>query len=193
MHQTNIQQVFRIFIVLIWGLLSISSCTNKEQRLLQNSLEKAKENRTALEQVLQHYAEIDKNEEKLAAAKFLIINMQEHLSFDDDILKAYADSLALCSTTTPKDNIYRIWEHIKTEHPHPQITSDKDLETLSATYLIDNIDKSYKAWKEAPWNKQISFANTFFPIVFITRNYRKSDGGILYPPDIKHSLKTKPI
>lgn len=157
MHQTNIQQAFRIFIVLIWGLLSISSCTNKEQRLLQNSLEKAKENRTALEQVLQHYAEIDKNEEKLAAAKFLIINMQEHLSFDDDILKAYADSLALCSTTTPKDNIYRIWEHIKTEHPHPQITSDKDLETLSATYLIDNIDKSYKAWKEAPWNKQISF------------------------------------
>lgn len=157
MYQTTIRQLSQLPILFVWTLLFISSCTNKEQRLLQDSLEKAKENRTALKQVLQHYAEIDKNEEKLAAAKFLIINMQEHLSFDDDILKAYADSLALCSTTTPKDNIYRIWEHIKTEHPHPQITSDKDLETLSATYLIDNIDKSYKAWKEAPWNKQISF------------------------------------
>lgn len=110
MYQTTIRQLFQLPILFVWTLFFISSCTNKEQRLLQDSLEKAKENRTALEQVLQHYAEIDKNEEKLAAAKFLIINMQEHLSFDDDILKAYADSLALCSTTTPKDDIYRIWE-----------------------------------------------------------------------------------
>lgn len=146
------------FPVLLTGtLFFLLSCTDKKQASLRESLDNAGTNRKALEQVLQHYTETDRNKEKLEAAKFLITNMQEHLSLDDKILEAYADSLSHCATTVPKEQIYRVWEHIKTEHPYPQITVYKDLETLSADYLIDNIDQSYNAWKTAPWNKQISF------------------------------------
>lgn len=41
--------------------------------------------------------------------------------------------------------------------PLPEMTIDRDLKSLDANYLIDNIDRSYDAWKKAPWHGQVSF------------------------------------
>ena len=55
-------------------LAVLSSCSN-EQRYLRYALKVAGENRPQLERVLDHYRHEDKDPSKLAAAKYLIINM----------------------------------------------------------------------------------------------------------------------
>jgi len=47
---------------------------------------------------------------------------------------------------------------------------ERDLQTLSAQYLLDNVRFAYRAWKEAPWKEQISeemFLNDVLPYACI--------------------------
>lgn len=136
-------------------ILALFSCTKRDS-MLDQALVQAKINRNVLEKVLRHYTDIDCNSEKLEAAKFLISNMSEHGSYNDEILDAYSDSLKHYNDATYKGIIYQIWNNIISEQPHPHVIFEKDIEILSDKYLIDNIDKSYEAWKNAPWNQEIS-------------------------------------
>ena len=56
---------------ILWAAICFQSCHDS----LKTALEKSKSNRTELELLIQHYEE---NEMKLAAAKFLIENMDAH-------------------------------------------------------------------------------------------------------------------
>lgn len=124
---------------------------------LKSALRKAGDHRIELECIMQHYGECDNNEKKKRAACYLITNMVDHYSYNDILLDAYADRLSICDWNTTKDKIYKIWDSCYAEYPNPPIKFERDLKTLSAEYLIDNIDHSYKTWKNAPWHHQISF------------------------------------
>ncbi len=139
-------------------LFLLLACSHQQERMLQDSLNRAGINRHSMEQVLGYYTQSDSNQEKLEAAEFLIAHMLNHASLNDDLIDAYADSLSQYGTSLPKEQIYHLWEQVKTSfHDSPRARKTNDLETLSADYLIDNIDASYKAWKESPWHAQISF------------------------------------
>lgn len=62
------------------------------------------------------------------------------------------------------------------------MTIDRDLKSLDANYLIDNIDRSYDAWKKHLGMDKfllIPIVNISFHIVLIRRDYQLSVGGIL--------------
>ena len=55
----------------------------------------------------------------------------------------------------------------------------RDLETLKADFLLENVDLAYRAWQEAPWHAEISealFLNNILPYANVTEardNWRK--------------------
>ena len=124
---------------------------------LEKALNHSGNNRNALEVVIHHYDKHDINVEKKKAAIYLIINMIGHSSSNDNLLDAYAGLLKQCGENTQKEEIYRIWNLCCSDYPLPEMTIDRDLKSLDANYLIDNIDRSYDAWKKAPWHGQVSF------------------------------------
>lgn len=124
---------------------------NKQQRL-EYALDFSNQNRDELVKVLDHYAG---DSLKLKAAEYLIINMiglksvkqstfpeihkiiSAHNGDGYTFPKASKEKIELL-LTVPKDTIW-------------------DLQTLSAEYLIDNIELSFKVWKECRWNQNLSF------------------------------------
>lgn len=150
----------------IFILLFIISCKNIPKNVLLN-LDKAGKNKTELIKVLEHYKN---DKEKLAAAYFLIGNMDEKYS----ILGDYSEY----------NKIYNFISPLKKDNPNHKELNKKinckldsleniyglinnknsqkiyDLEFIKSELLIKNIDLAFKIWKEKPWCKNIDF-NTF--------------------------------
>jgi hypothetical protein len=124
------------------------------------ALEKAGANRGELERVLRHYADLG-DAQKLRAAEYLIGNMQGHnyglLAFYDsthaevpfDVL-AYRD----CPTLEAAfDSIRSARGPI--DYDRKEIF--RDLETMRADLLRSHIDLAFRAWRERPWARHLSF------------------------------------
>ena len=68
-----------VFIILAGLLSSCASSAPDESEAVNNVLDKSGHNRGELEKVLRHYSD---DSLKLAAARWLIVNMPGHYSFD---------------------------------------------------------------------------------------------------------------
>lgn len=143
------------FVVPLLLVLVLAGCKPFDDELAC-ALKQAGTNRVELEQVLEHY----RNDSlKLEAAKFLIRNMSYHVAiheriedpqgkpykFDleeglgahEEVLTIRMDSLLACG--------YRVHKEMR-----------RDIETVSAAYLIDNIDCAFEVWRK-PWARCFSF------------------------------------
>jgi hypothetical protein len=140
--------------LLVLGALAFAG----EPPEVEAALEKAGAHRAELERVLQHYA---KSPEKLAAARFLIANMEGHgyvvfglydkdgneIPFDALQYKSYKEAEAA-------------YDALEKEHgpiDFKRKTFTEDLQTIKADFLIDDIDEAFGAWREAPWAKEVPF------------------------------------
>lgn len=115
------------------------------------ALDFAGENRKELEKVLDYYAE---DPQKLEAARFLIRNMPRYYGYEGWRL----DSIQKILITAEQkrimdDSIVRKWTK-KTLYTLPKVY---DAHIITADYLIENIDLSFKMWKECPWNQDLPF------------------------------------
>jgi len=123
-------------------------------------LDSAGDNRTELEKVLTHYASVN-DSLKLKAAFFLISNMEGH-SYMKYALKdttgkeidfnplGYPDYNTLESAFDTLESRYGVLDFKKREEIF-------DRDTISADFLINQIDYAFKAWREKPWAKNLSF------------------------------------
>ncbi|MEA3296840.1 MAG: transglutaminase-like domain-containing protein [candidate division Zixibacteria bacterium] len=126
------------------------------------TLESAGDNRAALESVLTHYASAD-DTLKLQAAYFLIGNMEGHCyatyalqdtagaEIDFDVLDYpdYNAMKAACDT-------------LETRHGELDFERKEkiyDLDVITSAFLINQIDYAFRAWREKPWAKDMSFDN----------------------------------
>lgn len=131
--------------------------------LLETALQQAGENRVELEKVLNYYRANASDSLKYRAACFLIENMPYYTYYKGKLLDQYLTYYSLLKDSQGKN--------IK-----PQILADsinsmfgtfeldsldfyKDIETVDSTYLCDNIEWSFKVWREQPWGKNVSFAD----------------------------------
>lgn len=135
----------------IFVFLLFQACQSFEKEQLNYALAFAGENRKELEQVLEHYKE---DPEKLKAAQFLIRNMPRYYGYEGWKL----DSLQKVLSTTLQnsfipDSVVKKWRKVSLRLL-PQVY---DAHVITAAYLIENIDLSFKVWKEAPWNRQLPF------------------------------------
>lgn len=141
-----------------WGIstivtcLFITACTSNYR--LEQTLQKAGDNRVELEKVLEYY----KNDTKKSkAARFLIENMIDcHTT-----VVPLIDSLKTLKLMITKhgmdsdwaDSVDRAWKGKSYGKPKKIY----DSEVITAKYLIDNIDLAFEVWEKQPWAKHYSF------------------------------------
>jgi hypothetical protein len=111
----------------------------------------AGDNRSELEKVLKHYGKNPADSLKLRAAEFLIVNMPgKYSSGYDAPFENVITALIRRDKITDKESLKRTFglgeEFIR-----------KDVKYITAEYLINNIELSFKVWKEQPWGKDVPF------------------------------------
>lgn len=116
---------------------------------LDAALEFAGDNRSELERVLAYYKD---SGQKYDAARFLIENMPMYYSYEGDAL----DSAKAALGNAGGDGV--VARDIVDRWKTPQgLRKVYDSHVITASFLIDNIDRSFLVWKNRPWNKYLSF------------------------------------
>jgi hypothetical protein len=151
-------------LVYLCVLFTVAACKPYSYDVKQ-VLKLAGDNRKELINVLEHYRQTGENE-KYKAAEFLIGNMANKYSkqLPKDsyyfTILSKVDSLRSCKATTEEvDNF------IKDHWQKAQMSSDTklgydfiyDYTIITSQYLINNIDLSFKVWKEKPWASHLNF------------------------------------
>ena len=130
-------------VVVYTFVLLLLSCSNRTNYLDQ-SLRQAGNNRSELEQVLEHYAD---NPEKLAAARFLIENMPAHYSYADSSAIHEYYSIALnvlqsdLSPVAQRDSLYNL---TNSRFYGLEYNTISDVKIIKSDFLIKSIDQSGK-------------------------------------------------
>lgn len=146
--------------VLIVGLLAGCSKQPPYPPDVVESLAAAEDNRAELETVITHYLG-EGDSLKLAAAYYLIGNMEGHCyatyslkdtagnEIDFDVLD-YPDFNALLAAADTLEDRHGEIDFERTDKLY-------DLKTISADFLITHIDFAFRAWREKPWARNLSF------------------------------------
>jgi hypothetical protein len=125
-----------------------------------DALEAAGDNRSELEAVLSHYAS-GEDSLKLEAAYYLLGNMEGHsyvtyilhdttgAEVDFDVLD-YASFQELTASVDTLEQQHGVLDFDRDE-------KNDDLGHITSDFLINQIDYAFKAWREKPWAKQLSF------------------------------------
>ena len=181
-------------VILIVFLPFLFSCNKKSN--LEHNLELAGKNRPELEKVLAHY----KDEPlKLKAAKFLIENMDGYYSFTSPELDVYYHLLdSIFSLNKLGDDLTHEQKSLLSSLKEPSPNDFKnisDIQSVSANFLIDNIDRAFEAWK-SPFAKDMSFDDFCeyllpYKVGSTDRlDYWQSDYYNIFHPYIKYSIDT---
>ena len=144
--------MLRFIFYVVCSLCLFASCQKNGH--LQTALTHAGENRMELEKVLRHYEE---DTLKLRAAKFLIENMPYHFSVVEMLVSPegkeyYPDITRFDGKESVKrhcDSLFAVGYRVRKQHVF-------DIQTLTADYLIDQIDLAFEVWRK-PWAKEVSF------------------------------------
>ena len=137
-------------------------------------LDLAGDNRSELEKVLAHYSKEKKDSLKLKAAYYLISKMPGATYLKSTVFESYSevfktletyDYKLILSTDQQKNKEIRskkfeeIWRKQESRLGNPRqsvFKSYSDIRTISAPFLIENIDYAFKAW-ELPWSRAYNF------------------------------------
>lgn len=150
----NINLIFNCLLTIL-----LSSCHNKYSPQLEQALNLAGDNRDELEKVLEYYSKDPGDSLKFKAACFLVENMPYQsfvrTSIEDQYKKL--DSIYFHSKNQHKlsEEHIAIIKQIE-EMENVRLETIFDLQYLSATYLIHNIDNAFKSWN-SPWAKHLDF------------------------------------
>lgn len=136
-------------LILIILAAIITSCS-RENRMLELSLEMAGDNRHQLEAVIEHYKD---DPQKREAAVWLIANMPGHAVMWSEGIQAFADSVM--NRSLPQERANELWDSLRNISAHA--VKLKDIETVNAGFLIDNIDRAFDAWINSQWHSEVNF------------------------------------
>lgn len=149
-----------VLVLICMGFLAASCARSPYPPEVTAALESAGENRAELEKVIATYA-VSEDTLKLRAAYYLIGNMEGHcfgtyqlqdtvgneVAFD---VLDYADYPALTASFDTLEQEHGVLDFVKGEKVY-------DLETITADFLITQIDYAFRAWREKPWAQGFSF------------------------------------
>jgi hypothetical protein len=132
-------------------LLTATCSTSSHPEVIEEVLLQAGGNRAELEKVLAHYEQNPADSLKLRAAYFLIANMPG--KYSEYYAAPWSDVAAahLRWTSAPDRQL------LIDSYELGSIVIEDDVTHITAEYLINNIDLSFKVWREQPWGKNIAF------------------------------------
>lgn len=135
--------------IIIIGILIWTGCLMSCDRIPEQALQQAGNNRAELEKVLAHFKD-DPDPLKYRAAKFLIENMPYNFTYEGKAVEAY-DSAYLQMADEPLSERNQFFK----ERTDSIRFSDKrfavDIQTIKADYLIRAIDEACDTWRRTTW------------------------------------------
>lgn len=141
---------------LLTTLLSLFVCACTPN-YYKEALELAGSNRAEIEKVVAHYQNTGEKL-KVKAARFLISNMEEKSTvfYPDSVQKSQMihDLNSLINADLPRLQS-RVCNYI--DHNPLEYYFVSDLQTLSSSYLISQIDEAFEVWEQTGWHSQYSF------------------------------------
>lgn len=143
----------------------LCACAPKDG--VQLALEYAGENRAELEKVLEYYS-APKDSLKLEAARFLIENMPQHGYSWSEGMEMYRKKIAASNEWLGRGKLNEYWKEAKDYGKQERVL---DLHTLTADFLITDIESAFRVWEDAPWHNEVDF-DTFCNYIL---PYRLSD------------------
>ena len=147
-------------IIVSFFLVSFSGCSNDYQHL-RYALKAAGSNKAELKAVLKHYSTVDKDAEKLRAAKYLIANMPAHYSYRDTAaINSYYNIALRILGTGPSPDWQRDTLRQIGDRDYVGKTSRawiSDVKVITADYLIYSIDHAFNQWRTRPWAQHLTF------------------------------------
>lgn len=143
-----------LYLLVIWSVLT--ACLSKEDKNLNNALELAGENRQELEKVLLHYKD---DSLKLKAAQFLIENMPYHYYFESDRFELFKKQLytVISERGLSGEESLEYLNGKQRQLSNTDFLQKNDAQTITAQYLINDIDFAFTIWRKQPWGKSIPF------------------------------------
>ncbi len=166
--KTLVLTIALVIIILFAGCAKspyIMQSTNKNAKFpypknVQKTLKKAKKNKVELIKVLEHY----KNDpEKLKAAYFLIGNMRGHCFVPFELVNKKKKDVHFDVLDYPNyKSMKKALKELEKKEGELNFKVRKkniiyDDRTISAKFLIEQIDYAFRAWKELPWSQGYSF------------------------------------
>lgn len=137
---------------------------------LEKNLKLAGENRPELEKVLAHYRAHPADSLKLQAAMLLLSNMERSYHYTGKWLNQYNSMVFNKTAHLSESAMEALTDSVAAVLGTPDLTQQHDLATLSADYLIQNMDQAFTAWQEAPWAQTVSF-ETFCNYILPYHNF----------------------
>lgn len=152
------------FWIYTWFMIAIIVCSCNRNKRLDYALQIAGKNESELKTIVNHF----KNEpQKSKAIKFLIENMPGHTGVSDDNIEVLSYVYQKYTEISQKHNWSRSseWEKeinafwLKEKIILNSLPPNKpqDIQTVKADWLINEIDRSFKAWQENAYTKNDSF------------------------------------
>jgi len=138
--------------------LALVTCTSSPN-FLRTNLKLAGKNKSELEKVINHYSTNPSDSLKRKAALFLIENMDAHYSY---VSKNWDSFQVELDTLFHKEDRWQVLRsefnklYEKYAYGLKDITYVCDLQTVSAQFLIYNIDQAFETWK-SPYCNFLSF------------------------------------
>ena len=144
------------------------------------ALKLAGENRSELEQAMEHYSKNPVDGLEMDVSQFLIGNMTAYFSYDTASLDFYRpvlpdmDSLIKVSGAA-KTRLVARWDSLKRVYPlhvHVYGKTFRDIQNIKASYLIEDFDMATETWQTNPYRDSVSqkdFIEYILP-------YRKQNG-----------------
>lgn len=144
---------YTLLIICLYGYFS---CKNNSDDKLVYALKYAENNRHELQKVLDHYK---KDTLKLKAAHFLIERMPYQNYYESKKYNQYKKLLrpTMVETKLPSDMAFKVLNKQLGNLSESDFQMKNDAKTITADYLIKNIDYAFKVWEKQPWGKHISF------------------------------------
>lgn len=138
-----------LFFLLYVSMLFISFSCNRE---LDSALNKAGDNKSELEAVLEHYKN-DPDTLKYGAAKFLIENMPYHYSYTGKSIEAY-DSAYLAMSEAPCQFREDVFRKLVGNIDFSDRKLAMDINSVKADFLIRVIDEACTTWRNSSWSRE---------------------------------------
>lgn len=110
-----------------------------------------------LNKVLTYYSTNKADSLKYKAAQFLIENMQHYKAPYGKAIESYKQKIHALTPPVSTKIVKAAWQSSIAEHSPKEIQWINDSDTISADFLIENIEQAFQAWETAPWHNQISF------------------------------------
>lgn len=141
-------------------LLLAAACSSDPPAPIEESLLLADNNRTELEIVLGHYRRL-RDPQKLDAARFLVANMSVHGFVQYELTDADGNPLGFDARRFQTlERAQQELERLEALYPgaeFQEVRFDRDVETITSEFLIENIELAFEAWHTKPWARELSF------------------------------------